>query len=146
MLPTLDADRRRQPFVDYLHCTIWTLCILQTAIWNFLRPRDIPTQGVDTSRRSGRSRKIKDNILVYGRNRDEHDARLNVVLRIINDSGLKLNPRKCVFRKTELTYFGHLIGGDGIKPDPHRLEALLELSRPNNDSELGTVLGMFQFQ
>ena len=69
-----------------------------------------------------------DNILVYGRNREEHDARLNVVLKITNDSGLKLNPRKCVFRKTELTYFGHLIGSDSIKPDPQR-----------------TVLDMFQY-
>ena len=104
VLLTLDADRKRQPVVDYLHYTIWTLCILQTAIWNFLRPRDIQTQGVDTSSRSGRSRKIMDNILVYGRNREEHDAR------------------------PELTYFGHLIGSDSIKPDPQR-----------------TVLDMFQY-
>ena len=69
-------------------------------------------------------------------------------LRIINDSGLKLNPRKCVFRKTKLrilTYVGHLIGCDGIKPDPERVEALLELSRPKNGSELRTLLGMFQY-
>ena len=61
---------------------------------------------------------IMDDILVHGQKREEHDVRLNAVLRIINDSGLKLNRNKCVFRKTELTYFGHLIGGDGIKPDP----------------------------
>ncbi|KAK2167308.1 hypothetical protein NP493_1280g00004 [Ridgeia piscesae] len=88
---------------------------------------------------------IMDDILVHGRNREEHDARLNAVLRIINDSGLKINTNKCVFRKTELTYFGHLIGGDGSKPDPERVEALLELSRPNNVSELRQVLGMFQY-
>ena len=58
---------------------------------------------------------IVNDILVHGRNREEHDARLNAVLRINNDSGLKLNPRKCVFRNTELAYFGHLIGGGGIK-------------------------------
>ena len=68
-----------------------------------------------------------DDILVHGRNREEHDARLNAVPRMINNSGLKLNPKKCVFRKTELMYFGHLIGGDCIKPDPERVEALLEL-------------------
>ena len=88
---------------------------------------------------------IMHDILVHGRNREEHDARLNAVLMTIKDSGLKLNPKKCVFRKNELTYFGHLIGGDGIKPDPERVEALLELSRPNNVSELRTVLDMFQY-
>ena len=60
---------------------------------------------------------IMDDILVHDRNREEHDARLNAVLRIIKDPGLKLNPKKCVFRKTELTYFVHLIWGDGIKPE-----------------------------
>ena len=40
-------------------------------------------------------------------------------------------------------YFSHLIGGDGIKPVSERVRALLELSRPNNVSELRTVLGMF---
>ena len=88
---------------------------------------------------------IMDDILVHGRNREEHDARLNAVLRIINDSGRKLNPKKCVFKQTELTYFGHLIGGEGIKPDPERVEALLELSRLNNGSELRTMFGMFQY-
>ncbi|KAK2173586.1 hypothetical protein NP493_866g01020 [Ridgeia piscesae] len=38
-----------------------------------------------------------DDILVHGRKREEHDARLNAVLRITNDSGLKLNLKKCVF-------------------------------------------------
>ena len=72
---------------------------------------------------------IMDDILVHGRKREEHDARLSAVLRIINDSGLK----------TELTYFVHLIGGDGIKPDPERVEALLELSRVGYVSVPGQV-------
>ena len=33
---------------------------------------------------------------------------------------------------------------DGIKHDPERVEALLELSRPNNVSALRTVLAIFQ--
>ena len=41
---------------------------------------------------------IMDDILVHGRNREEHDARLNAVLRIFNNSGLKLNRKKCVLR------------------------------------------------
>ena len=88
---------------------------------------------------------IMDDILVHERSIEEHDTRLDAVIRIINDSGLKLNPRKRVFNQTELIYFGHLIGGDGIKPNPNRVEALLTLSRPNNVSELRTVLGMFQY-
>ena len=46
---------------------------------------------------------IMDDILVCGRTIEEHDARLEIVIRIINDSGLKLNTKKCTFRKHELT-------------------------------------------
>ena len=46
----VNPDRRIQPIVDYLHNTIWT------AIWNLLRPRDISTQDVDITRRTGRGK------------------------------------------------------------------------------------------
>ena len=88
---------------------------------------------------------IMDDILVYGRDLEEHDACLTAVMRRIDGSGLKLNPSKCVVRQSELRYFGHIIGENGVKPDPGRVSALLELSPPNNVSELRTVLGMFQY-
>jgi hypothetical protein len=32
--------------------------------------------------------------------------------------GLTLNPEKCQFTMTEVTYIGHVLGKDGISPDP----------------------------
>jgi hypothetical protein len=32
--------------------------------------------------------------------------------------GLTLNPEKCQFTMTEVTYIGHELGKDGISPDP----------------------------
>ena len=45
-----------------------------------------------------------DDIVVWGRTREEHDARLKRALATIRRSGLKLNEKKCVFGVTELTY------------------------------------------
>ena len=86
-----------------------------------------------------------DDILVDGRDLEEHDACLTAVIRRIDASGLKLNPSKCVLRQSELHYFGHIITENGAKPDPARIKALLELSPPNNISELRTVLGTFPY-
>ena len=88
---------------------------------------------------------IMDDILVHGRDLEEHDACLTAVIRRIDASGLKLNPSKCILRQSELRYFGHIITENGVKPDPARVKALVELSPPNNISELRTVLGMFQY-
>lgn len=60
---------------------------------------------------------MMDNILVFGSNREEHNRHLDEVLRTIKASGLKLNGAKCQFRKTELQFFEHIIGADGIKLD-----------------------------
>ena len=87
---------------------------------------------------------IMDDILVHGRDLEEHDAYLTAVIRRIDASGLKLNPSKCILRQSELRYFGHIITENGVQPDPARVKALLELSPPNNIRELRTVLGMFQ--
>ena len=58
---------------------------------------------------------IMEDILVHGRDLEEHDACLTAVIRIIDASGLKLNPSKCVLRQSELRYFGHIITENGVK-------------------------------
>ena len=47
-----------------------------------------------------------DDIVVWGRTREEHDARLKRALATVRRSGLKLNEKKCVFGVTEFTYLG----------------------------------------
>ena len=39
---------------------------------------------------------IVDDILVYGKNQEDHDAKLEAVLRRTRERGIKLNPDKCV--------------------------------------------------
>ena len=88
---------------------------------------------------------IMDDILIFGRTPEEHDERLTKVLKKIEASGLKLNKEKCNFRKTELTYFGHLVGKDGIKPNPERIKAITDLPAPKNIAELRRCLGMINY-
>lgn len=59
---------------------------------------------------------IIDDILIHGKTRNEHDRRLNTVLRRIHDSGLKLNREKCEFRKIEIEYFRHNISSERYPP------------------------------
>ena len=66
-----------------------------------------------------------DDILVFGKSKEEHDNRLARVLRNIHEAGLTFNKEKCEFCKAELVFLGHVINQDGISADPLKTEAIL---------------------
>ncbi|XP_048259745.1 uncharacterized protein K02A2.6-like [Haliotis rufescens] len=65
---------------------------------------------------------IVDDVLVWGIDVPQHDERLYAVLNRIQSSGLKLNRSKCKLRMTEVSYVGHLLTKDGLKPDPEKFD------------------------
>ena len=83
-----------------------------------------------------------DNVLVFGGNQEQHDAKLAKALEKIRASGVTLNPEKCEFRKTKLTFLGHVIDGRGIHADPEKTSAILNMSTPTNILELRHFMGM----
>ena len=87
----------------------------------------------------------QDDIVVSGGTMAEHDERLNKVLRVVNDAGLKLNLAKCVWRKSELTFLGHKFGKDGVRPDPEKIKAVVNMPAPTNVQELQRVRGMINY-
>jgi hypothetical protein len=56
-----------------------------------------------------------------------------------------LNKSKCKFRKKELGYFGHRVGKNGVKPDPEKVRAIVELPPPTSVSESRRLLGMINY-
>ncbi|XP_052817965.1 uncharacterized protein K02A2.6-like [Mya arenaria] len=88
---------------------------------------------------------IIDDILVHGKNVKEHDKHLEMALRKIQDSGLKLNKDKCEFRKESIDYFGHHISSDGIQPSANRVTAIRDMVAPSNVKELRRVIGMVNY-
>ena len=88
---------------------------------------------------------VMDDILVFGSSKEEHDRRLDAVLRTIKASGLKLNRAKCHFGKTELQFFGHIISADGVKPDNSKVESIAKMPSLTNVEELRQVLGLINY-
>ncbi|KAL1279202.1 hypothetical protein QQF64_025875 [Cirrhinus molitorella] len=86
-----------------------------------------------------------DDILVYGRTQEEHDHRLDEVLKAIHASGLKLKKEKCNFGQKELGFVGHCLSQEGISPDPEKVRAIRDLSKPQNLTELKRMLGMINY-
>lgn len=88
---------------------------------------------------------IVDDILVWGRDVPELDARMKQVLDRAREVNLKLNRKKCQVRKAEVHYVGHLPTKDGLKPDPQKIRAVEAMEQPRNTKELRTFLGFIQY-
>ncbi|CAB4031172.1 Hypothetical predicted protein, partial [Paramuricea clavata] len=65
---------------------------------------------------------IVDDILVWGKDIPEHDARLKKILDRVQEVNLKLNQKKCQIRKEEIAYVGHLLTKDDLKNTAWHLE------------------------
>jgi len=85
---------------------------------------------------------LMDDVLVFGKDKKEHDERLMAALRRIQAAGATLNPSKCEFRKEQLKFLGHLVDGEGIRADPNKTSAIMEMKPPTNISELRRFMGM----
>ena len=69
-----------------------------------------------------------DDILVFGKDQAEHDARLVAVLTRIEEAGGTLNPQKCEFSRDNLKFLGHVIDSSGIRADPDKTAAITKIS------------------
>ncbi|XP_049275480.1 uncharacterized protein K02A2.6-like [Rhipicephalus sanguineus] len=83
-----------------------------------------------------------DDILIWGSNSHEHNETLRNVLQALAKAGVTLNDSKCVFNVQRLTFLGHWLDEDGIRPDEKKVEAILKMESPKNRTELQRVLGM----
>lgn len=83
-----------------------------------------------------------DDILIFGKDQAEHDARLEVALTRIKAAGPTLSSQKCEFGKRSLKFLGHSIDETGIRADPDKTTAVIEMSPPTTVPELRRFLGM----
>ena len=69
---------------------------------------------------------IADDMVIFGRNEEEHDRNLILFLETTRKNGLVLNKRKLQFKKEEVSFFGHRWNSTGISPDPKKTESILK--------------------
>jgi len=77
-----------------------------------------------------------DDILVYSRDRVEHDKHLRIVLQTLRDKQLYAKLSKCEFWLEEVSFLGHVVSSEGIRVDPKKIEAIVDWRPPRNVTEV----------
>ena len=89
---------------------------------------------------------ISDDILIYAKETtEEHDQILRAVMERLREKNITLNRDKCVFRKEKISFFGHIWTSQGVKPDPKKVEAVVNAEEPKNASEVRSFLGTVNY-
>ncbi|XGW34118.1 hypothetical protein V3C99_018144 [Haemonchus contortus] len=83
-----------------------------------------------------------DDILVSGRNEQEHRENLLTVFGRIADYGFKVRLDKCTFSRPEIRYLGFILDKNGRRPNPEKIEAIMNMDEPKNILQLRSFLGM----
>lgn len=86
-----------------------------------------------------------DDILITGKDTNEHLKNLDSVLKRLEEHGLRLNKEKCSFFQNSVTYLGHVIDAEGLHPIPEKTEAIDKAPMPKNVPELRSFLAMMNY-
>ena len=77
-----------------------------------------------------------DDILVYSKDREDHDTHLRVVLETLRKEQLYAKMSKCEFWLREVSFLGHIVSEEEIMVDPSKIEVILEWKPPRNVTEV----------
>ena len=88
---------------------------------------------------------IADDIIIAADNETEHDTILLKVLERARQYNIKFNLDKLQFKRTEVTYMGHIVTSDGLRPCPKKIEAIVGMPCPTDRPALLRFLGMIKY-
>jgi hypothetical protein len=86
-----------------------------------------------------------DDILIYSCTRKEHEEHLRKILTALREAGLYAKIQKCEFFKSETTFLGVIVGRDGIRMDPKKIEAIQKWETPSCLTDIQAFVGFANF-
>ena len=85
-----------------------------------------------------------NDILVSGKDAEDHLRNLQKLSDRLHSKGLRCNKEKCFFAQPQVEYLGHLLQRDGISKNKN-VDAVLSMPTPKDVSSLQPFLSSVQF-
>nr|GEX13420.1 putative reverse transcriptase domain-containing protein [Tanacetum cinerariifolium] len=86
-----------------------------------------------------------DDILIYSRSEEEHEAHLNTILDLLKKEKLYEKFSKCEFLLKEVQFLGHMVNIEGIHVDPSKVESVKNWKTPESPIEIRSFLGLASY-
>ena len=85
---------------------------------------------------------IADDIVIHGPTENTDDGTVLILCETARLNNLSLNSKKMQFKSTDCKFFGHRLTPDGIKVNPKKIEAIIQMDPPQNVANLQSFKGM----
>ncbi|GJY76337.1 putative nucleotidyltransferase, ribonuclease H [Tanacetum coccineum] len=82
-----------------------------------------------------------DDILIYSRNKEEHEDHLRIILELLKKEKLYAKFSKCNFKISIVQFLRHVIDSQGIHVDPAKIEAIKNWHTPYHPTEYTKFVG-----
>ncbi|GJS13716.1 putative reverse transcriptase domain-containing protein [Tanacetum coccineum] len=83
-----------------------------------------------------------DDILIYSKNKQEHEEHLKLILELLKKEELYAKFSKCEFWIPKVQFLGHVINSEGIHVDPAKIESIKDWASPKSPTEIRQFLGL----
>nr|GEZ85296.1 retrotransposon protein, putative, Ty3-gypsy subclass [Tanacetum cinerariifolium] len=81
-----------------------------------------------------------DDILIYSKNKEEHEEHLRIILELLQKEKLYAKFLKCEFWLDSMKFLGHVINSQGVHVDPAKVEAIKNWTAPKTPTKQEKVI------
>ncbi|XP_058456713.1 uncharacterized protein K02A2.6-like [Malaya genurostris] len=86
-----------------------------------------------------------DDFIIHTTTDAEHERTLNALFSRLQQFGFRLRLEKCNFGQSSIKFIGHIIDAKGIRPDPAKISAIVQMPCPTDVSQIRSFLGAVNF-
>ncbi|GJU33976.1 putative reverse transcriptase domain-containing protein [Tanacetum coccineum] len=83
-----------------------------------------------------------DDILIYSKNKQEHEEHLKLILELLKKEELYAKFSKCKFWIPKVQFLGHVIDSQGIHVDPAKIESIKDWASIKSPTEIRQFLSL----
>eukprot|EP00253_Pinus_taeda_P027550 PITA_27550 len=83
-----------------------------------------------------------DDILIYSLTWEKHLQHVDLLLQLLQNHRLFVKLSKCSFGMEEVKYLGHIVGHEGVRVDPKKIQAMQDWPQPKTLNSLRGFLGL----
>lgn len=82
-----------------------------------------------------------DDCIIFSKSIEQHFADLEKVLNVFEENDIHLKAKKSAFFRSSISFLGHVIDKDGVRPDPKKVECIVK-AKPITKKQIQSWVSM----